>query len=174
MSDVRYITFDNGAPRLALPADFTDDQAREYLKSDDFQRQMYGKGWGYMYGLNPVNLLEEDNLNDNAFVAASKSAIDTLKQIGQGSLATMYDVFGAEEKQKEAIQLVKQYQLDQQAHQWRKDAEGGVKQRVTSLEQVFESEQEFGAFLEWLGAKVGEGAVTSVPFVLAGLVSGGV
>ena len=174
MSDVRYITFDNGAPRLALPADFTDDQAREYLKSDDFQRQMYGKGWGYMYGLNPVNLLEEDNLNDNAFVAASKSAVDTLKQIGQGALATMYDVFGAEEKQKQAIQYVKQYQLDQQAHQWRKDAEGDVKQRVTSLEQVFESEQEFGAFLEWLGAKVGEGAVTSVPFVLAGLVSGGV
>ena len=174
MSDVRYITFDNGAPRLALPADFTDDQAREYLKSDDFQRQMYGKGWGYMYGLNPVNLLEEDNLNDNAFVAASKSAVDTLKQIGQGALATMYDVFGSEEKQKQAIQYVKQYQLDQQAHQWRKDAEGDVKQRVTSLEQVFESEQEFGAFLDWLGAKVGEGAVTSVPFVLAGLVSGGV
>ena len=174
MSDVQYITFENEAPRLQLPAEYTDDQVRDYLKSDQFQRQMYEKGFGYMYGLNPVNLLEEDNLNDNAFVAASKSAVDTLKQIGQGALGVMYDVFGAEEKQKEAIQLVKQYQLDQQAHQWRRDAEGGVKQRVTSLEQVFESEQEFGAFLEWLGAKVGEGAVTSVPFVLAGLVSGGV
>ena len=174
MSEVQYITFENGAPRLQLPADYTDGQVRDYLKSDKFQRQMYEKGWGYMYGLNPVNLLEEDNLNDNALTAGAKSAVDTLRQIGQGALATMYDVFGAEGKQKEAIQLVKQYQLDQQAHAWRKDAEGNIKPRVSSLEQVFESEQEFSAFLEWLGAKVGEGAVTSVPFVLAGLVTGGV
>ena len=174
MSEVQYITFENGAPRLQLPADYTDDQVRDYLKSDKFQRQMYERGWGYMYGLNPVNLLEEDNLNDNALTAGSKSAVDTLRQIGQGALATMYDVFGAEGKQKEAVQLVKQYQLDQQAHAWRKDAEGNIKPRVSSLEQVFESEQEFSAFLEWLGAKVGEGAVTSVPFVLAGLLTGGV
>ena len=122
MSEVQYITFENGAPRLQLPADYTDGQVRDYLKSDKFQRQMYEKGWGYMYGLNPVNLLEEDNLNDNALTAGAKSAVDTLRQIGQGALATMYDVFGAEGKQKEAIQLVKQYQLDQQAQAWRKDA----------------------------------------------------
>ena len=165
MSEVKYITFPNGAPRLAVPIDYSDDQVRSYLKSGEFEQAMFGKGYGYKYGLDPVNLIEPDNLNDNAFVAGTKSAVDTLKQIGQGALATMYDTFGAKDKQQEAIKLVRQYQLDQQAHQWRQTAEGDIKPRVSSLEQVFESEQEFSAFLEWLGAKVGEGAVTSVPFV---------
>ena len=36
------------------------------------------------------------------------------------------------------------------------------------------SEQEFGAFLEWLGNSFGQGAVTSVPFFLAGALTGGI
>tara|TARA_R110000772_G_scaffold268625_1_gene396872 strand:+ start:1856 stop:9493 length:7638 start_codon:yes stop_codon:yes gene_type:complete len=174
MADVKYITFEGGAPRLEVPLDFSDEQVRSYLKSEQFEQQMFGSGYAFKYGLDPVNLLEEHNLDDNAFVAGAASSMDTLKQIGQGALATMYDIFGAEEKQAEAINLVKQYQLDQQAHMWRQDADGEIKQRISSLEQVFESDQEFSAFVEWLGAKVGEGAVTSVPFVLAGIVSGGV
>ena len=174
MSDVQYITFENGAPDLVLPAAYDAPQIQDYLKSQKFAQQMFDNGFGYVYGLTPVDLKDEDNLNDNALQAGAKSAVDTLKQIGQGALATMYDTFGAEEKQAEAIQLVKQYQLDQQAHKWRRDAGGGIKPRIDSLEQVFESEHEFSAFLEWLGAKVGEGAVTSVPFFLAAAVTGGI
>ena len=172
--DVQYISFENGAPDLRLPADYTDDQVRDYLKSEKFQQQMYGQGYGYVYGLNPVNLLDKDNLDDNSIQAGAKSAMDTLKQIGAGALAFGFDVFGNEDKQAEAIKMVKQYQLDQMAHKWRETADGGVRRRVESLEQVFESEQEFGAFLEWLGNSFGQGAVTSVPFFLAGALTGGI
>ena len=106
--DVQYISFDNGAPDLRLPADYTDDQVRDYLKSEKFQQQMYGNGYAYVYGLNPVNLLDKDNLNDNSIQAGAKSAMDTLKQIGAGALAFGYDVFGNEDKQAEAIKMVKQ------------------------------------------------------------------
>ena len=174
MSNVQYISFENGAPRLALPADYTTEQIQTYLKSDKFQQQMANNGYAYMYGLTPVNLRDPDNLNDNSLQAGAKSAVHTLKQIGQGALATMYDAFGAEEKQAEAIKLVQQYQLDQQAHKWRQVASCEVKRRVETLEQVFESEQEFSAFLEWLGNAVGQGAVTSVPFFLAGALTGGI
>ncbi len=173
-SDVQYITFDNGAPRVQFPGTWDDDKIRNHLKSEEFENSMAGQGWLYKYGLDPVYLLDEENLDDNSLQAGAKSAVDTLKQIGQGALGVMYDAFGAEEKQQEAIKLVKQYQLDQAAHLWRKDKEGQVKPRFTSLEQVFESEQEFGAFLDWVGYNVGQGAVTSIPFVLAGLVSGGI
>ena len=73
----------------------------------------------------------------------------------------------------EAVEAFRQYQLDQSAHMWRKDKEGTVKPRISSLEQVFESEEEFSAFLEWVGAKMGEGAVTTLPIVLATMVTGG-
>ena len=121
----------------------------------------------------PYNLLDEDNLDDNAFQAGAKSSVDTLKQFWASGLASMYDVFGAEEKQMEAVEAVRQYQLDQTAHLWRKDEEGTVNPRINSLEQVFESEKEFSAFLEWVGAKMGEGAVTTLPIVLATMVTGG-
>ena len=172
--DVQYISFENGAPDLSLPSSYTDDQVRDYLKSEKFQGQMFENGYGYTYGQTPVNLLDEDNLDDNAIQAGAKSAISTLKQIGQGALATMYDLFGNEEKQREAIELVKQYQLDSMANQYRRDADGNVRQRITTLEQVMESEEEFSSFLSWLGNTVGQGAVTSVPFFLAGALTGGV
>ena len=174
-NDVRYIKFEaEGAPRVQFSADTTDDEIRTHLKSEQFEKSMAEQGWLYKYGLTPVSLIEEDNLNDNAFVAGAKSSVDTLKQFWGAGMAAMYDVFGAEELQKEAVEAVRQYQLDQQAHAWRKDADGKIKPRISSLEQVFESEQEFSAFLEWLGGKMGEGAVTTLPIVLAGLVSGGV
>ena len=172
--DVQYISFENGAPDLSLPSSYTDDQVRDYLKSEKFQGQMFENGYGYTYGQTPVNLIDPNNLDDNAIQAGAKSAVSTLKQIGQGALATMYDLFGNEEKQREAIELVKQYQLDSMANQYRRDADGKIRQRITTLEQVFESEQEFGSFLEWLGNAVGQGAVTSVPFFLAGALTGGV
>ena len=173
MADVRYITFED-APRVQFPASYTDEDIRNHLKSEEFETSMMEKGYAYKYGLDPVYQLDEDNLDDNAFVAGAKSSMDTLKQIGQGAMATIYDAFGAENLQQQAVEAVRQYQLDQTAHMWRKDEEGTVKPRINSLEQVFESEKEFGAFLEWVGAKLGEGAVTTLPFVLAGLVSGGV
>ena len=175
MADVKYIKFgDSGAPQIKVDASLSNEEIKDLLKSEKIERAMAEKGFAYKFGLDPVYLLDEDNLNDNAFVAGAKSSIDTLKQIGQGAMATIYDAFGAETLQQQAIDAVKQYQLDQTAHQWRRNAEGEVKPRFQSLEQVFESEQEFSAFLEWAGAKLGEGLVTTIPFVLAGLVSGGV
>ena len=175
MADVKYIKFgDSGAPRIKVDASASDEEIRDLLKSEKIETAMAENGFAYKFGLDPVYLLDEDNLNDNAALAAGKSAIHTLKQIGQGTMATIYDAFGAETLQQEAIDAVKQYQLDQTAHMWRRDAEGKVAPRISSLEQVFESEQEFSAFLEWMGAKLGEGAVTTLPFVLAGIVSGGI
>mgnify|MGYP003132753047 CR=1 FL=1 len=175
MTQVKYITFgDSGAPRIKVDASLSNEEIKDLLKSEKIETAMAEKGFAYKFGLDPVYLLDEDNLNDNAFVAGAKSSIDTLKQIGQGAMATIYDAFGAESLQQQAIEAVKQYQLDQTAHQWRRDAGGEVKPRFQSLEQVFESEQEFSAFLEWAGAKLGEGMVTTIPFVLAGLVTGGV
>ena len=175
MADVKYIKFgDSGAPQIKVDASLSDEEIRDLLKSEKIETAMAEKGFAYKFGLDPVYLLDEDNLNDNSFVAGAKSSIDTLKQIGQGAMATIYDAFGAETLQQQAIDAVKQYQLDQTAHMWRKDAEGTVKPRFSSLEQVFESEQEFSAFLEWTGAKLGEGLVTTLPFVLAGILSGGI
>ena len=175
MTQVKYITFgDSGAPRIKVDASLSNEEIKDLLKSEKIETAMAEKGFAYKFGLDPVYLLDEDNLNDNAFVAGAKSSIDTLKQIGQGAMATIYDAFGAETLQQQAIDAVKQYQLDQTAHQWRRNAEGEVKPRFQSLEQVFESEQEFSAFLEWAGAKLGEGLVTTIPFVLAGIVTGGV
>ncbi len=175
MTQVKYITFgDSGAPRIKVDASLSNEEIKDLLKSEKIETAMAEKGFAYKFGLDPVYLLDEDNLNDNAFVAGAKSSIDTLKQIGQGAMATIYDAFGAESLQQQAIEAVKQYQLDQTAHQWRRNAEGEVKPRFQSLEQVFESEQEFSAFLEWAGAKLGEGMVTTIPFVLAGLVTGGI
>ena len=175
MADVKYIKFgDSGAPRIKVDASLSDEEIKDLLKSEKIETAMAEKGFAYKFGLDPVYLLDEDNLNDNSFVAGAKSSIDTLKQIGQGAMATIYDAFGAETLQQQAIDAVKQYQLDQTAHMWRKDADGTVKPRFSSLEQVFESEQEFSAFLEWTGAKLGEGLVTTLPFILAGIVSGGI
>ena len=175
MTQVKYIKFgDSGAPRIKVDASLSNEEIKDLLKSEKIETAMAEKGFAYKFGLDPVYLLDEDNLNDNAFVAGAKSSIDTLKQIGQGAMATIYDAFGAESLQQQAIEAVKQYQLDQTAHQWRRNAEGEVKPRFQSLEQVFESEQEFSAFLEWAGAKLGEGMVTTIPFVLAGLVTGGI
>ena len=136
MADVRYITFEN-APRVQFPAHYTDEDIRNHLKSEKFETSMMEKGYAYKYGLDPVYQLDEDNLNDNALVAGAKSSMDTLKQIGQGAMATIYDAFGAEDLQNQAVEAVRQYQLDQTAHMWRKDAEGTVKPRINSLEQVF-------------------------------------
>ena len=175
MADVRYIKFgDSGAPKIKFDSSYTDEDIRNYLKSEQFENEMASKGWLYKYGLDPVNLLDEENLDDNALQAGAKSAVDTLKQFWGAGMAAMYDTFGNEDKQMEAVEAVRQYQLDQAAHLWRKDKEGQVKPRINSLEQVFESEEEFSAFLEWVGAKMGEGAVTTLPIVLAGLVTGGV
>jgi hypothetical protein len=175
MADVKYIKFgDSGAPRIKVDASLSDEGIKNLLKSERIETAMAEAGYAYKFGLDPVYLLDEDNLNDNAFVAGAKSSIDTLKQIGQGAMATIYDAFGAETLQKQAIEAVKQYQLDQTAHQWRRGADGEIKSRFQSLEQVFESEEEFSAFLEWAGAKLGEGMVTTLPFVLAGIVTGGI
>jgi hypothetical protein len=80
-NDVRYIKFgESGAPTIKFEGGYTDDEIRDHLKSEDFEKSMAEQGWLYKYGLTPVSLIEEDNLDDNAFVAGAKSSVDTLKQ----------------------------------------------------------------------------------------------
>mgnify|MGYP003134199746 FL=1 len=44
-----------------------------YLKSPEFAESMANQGYAYMYGLEPVPLFMEDNVNDNAFTSSLKS-----------------------------------------------------------------------------------------------------
>ena len=104
MADVKYIKFgDSGAPQIKVDASLSDEEIRDLLKSEKIETAMAEKGFAYKYGLDPVYLLDEDNLNDNSFVAGAKSSIDTLKQIGPGAMATIYDAFGAETLQQQAM-----------------------------------------------------------------------
>ena len=67
MEEVKYITFDTpGAPQLKVGANSTYEEIADVLKSEDFENFMVGEGFAYKYGLQPVNMLEPDNLNDNS------------------------------------------------------------------------------------------------------------
>ena len=115
--DVKYIEFDTpNAPKLMVDADASIEQIRDILKSGSFEEYMMGQGFAYKYGLQPVNMLEPDNLDDNAFVSSAKSTVKNLQGIGTNLLAAIYDVFGNEEAQQNALEIYEQYKLDQAAY----------------------------------------------------------
>ena len=83
MEEVKYITFDTpGAPQLKVGANSAYEKIADVLKSEDFENFMVGEGFAYKYGLQPVNMLEPDNLNDNSLTSGAKGSILNLKQIG--------------------------------------------------------------------------------------------
>jgi len=45
---------------------------------------MFEKGFMYKYGLQPVDMLEAENLDDGSFTSSFKGGMDSLKAIGQG------------------------------------------------------------------------------------------
>ena len=108
--DVKYIEFDTpNAPKLMVDADASIEQIRDILKSGSFEEYMMGQGFAYKYGLQPVNTRLPENLDDNAFVSSAKSTIKNLQGIGTNLLAAIYDVFGNEEAQQNALKIYEQY-----------------------------------------------------------------
>jgi len=168
MEEVKFITFDTpGAPQLKVRADASYEEIAEILKSADFENFMVGEGFAYKYGLQPVNMLEPDNLNDNSFTSGAKGAILTLKQIGNNLMGGIYDVFGATDAQEEAKEIYEQYKLDRTAYIFRQQPDGSVLPRPSTIEDVLNDEKQFKAFTQYLGSTISEGAITSVPIALA-------
>lgn len=165
---VKYITFDTPkAPKLKVNADATPEEIANILKSGEFEDFMVSNGFAYKYGLQPVDMLQPDNLNDNAFVSGVKGAVNTLKSIGTNMMGAIYDTFGATEAQENAKKVYEQYKLDRTAYMFRQQEDGSILPRPNTIEDVLNDEAQFTAFTKYLGAKVGEGAMTSVPIALA-------
>ena len=166
--DVKYIEFDTpNAPKLMVDADASIEQIRDILKSGSFEEYMMGQGFAYKYGLQPVNMLEPDNLDDNAFVSSAKSTVKNLQGIGTNLLAAIYDVFGNEEAQQNALEIYEQYKLDQAAYMFRQQDDGSILPRPRTIEDVLDDPNQLRAFSKYLGATVSQGAVSSVPIALA-------
>ena len=75
------------APRISVPADLSDENLKQFLKSDKFENAMFEQGFNFKYGLQPVDMLEMQNLDDGSVKAGLKGGWDSLKAIGQGALA---------------------------------------------------------------------------------------
>ena len=167
--DVKYITFDqvDGAPRLAVPKDFDQTQIDNYLKSEQVENAMFEKGFLFKYGLQPVNMLEMENLDDGSLVAGFKRQYDNMKALGQGRVAAFYDFVNNPEKQQEALRIAEQYQLDSAAHAYRYDPETGeVIPRPNTVEDIFANEQQLTAFTRYVKGTMGSAAASSIPTLL--------
>ena len=132
VEEVKYIKFDEvpEAPMIAVPADFTQDQINQYLKTDYVEQTLAEKGFAFKYGLQPVNQLELDNLDDWHLTSGLKKGWLSTKAIGQGALAWFNDAIGNEEAQQEALRAAQQYQLDKAALAYQVDDEGKLLPRI--------------------------------------------
>ena len=172
--EVKFIEFQEvpNAPKIAVPADFSEDQIKEYLKSEKVENAMFEQGFNFKYGLQPVDMLEMQNLDDGSVKAGLKGGWDSLKAIGQGSLAAFYDFIGAKENQAEAIRIADQYMLDRSAHIFRINEEGKLLPRVNTIEDIINNEEQLTAFTKYVKYQFGNAAATSVPAIIAGIVGG--
>jgi len=173
---VKYIKFEEvlGAPDIAVPQDFTQDQINQYLKSDYVEQIMAEKGFAFKYGLQPVNQLELENLDDWHLTSGLKKGWLSAKSIGQGALTWFYDAVGNEEAQKEALTAARQYQLDRAALAYQVDDEGNLLPRIEKVEDIINDERHLTAFTKYVREKFGEGAATSFPTLLLSAVGAGV
>jgi hypothetical protein len=176
VEEVKYIRFDEvpEAPRIAVPADFTQDQIDEYLKSDYVEQTLAEKGFAFKYGLQPVNQLELDNLDDWHLTSGLKKGWLSTKSIGQGILAYANDVLGNEDARQEALRAAEQYQLDKAALAYQVDDEGKLLPRIEKIEDIVNSEEHLTAFTKYVREKFGEAAATSFPTLLLGAIGAGV
>ena len=174
VENVKFIEFEKvpNAPKLAVPADFSQEQINEYLKTEAVENAMFEKGFNFKYGLQPVDMLELENLDDGSFHSSWKSGWDSLKAIGSSSLAGFYDFVGAKENQEEALKAAEQYMLDQSAHIFRIDKEGKLLPRPNTIEDIMNSEEQMTAFTQYLKFTSGNAAATSIPTILAGIIGG--
>jgi len=171
---VKYISFDDpDTPYIEVPAEFNDDQTRQFLKSDEAAIQLANKGYYYTYGLEPVNARDPDNLNDWALTSGFKKGITSVKSMGAGLINAAADTFGNEELDKYTKTLIDQYNLDQSAYRFKygETTDAPLEERIVTLEQMLADENKMSAFLEWAGNTTGSGAATMIPAVLAGVAS---
>jgi len=174
MADVQFIEFEGveGAPRVAFPAEFSLSQIQDHMKSEQFQAEMFGKGWRYSYGLKPVDMLHEDNLDDGSFMASIKQTWDWTKANGMNTIAALNDLVGNKEGQAAAMKAADQYLLDQNAHIFQKDKDGVLLPRISTIEQIIEDEDQLAAFGQYLKHTTGMMAASSFPILLTAAVGG--
>ena len=174
---VKYINFDEveGAPRLAVPEEFDQTQIDNYLKSEQVENAMFEKGFLFKYGLQPVNMLEMENLDDGSFKAGFKRSYKNLKALGQGRVAAFNQFIGNKEKQQEALRIAEQYQLDTAANAYRYDPETGkVIPRPNTIEDIFSNEEQLTAFTRYVKGTMGSAAASSIPTLLLSTFGAGV
>ena len=149
---VKFIEFKEvpNAPRIRLPADLSQEEITEFLKSEAFENAMFEKGFHYKYGLQPVDMLEAENLDDGSFHSSFKAGWDSTKAIGQGALSSFYDFIGAKEHQEEALQAAEQYLLDRSAHIFQRTEEGELIARPSTIEDIVKDDDQFTAFTKYL------------------------
>jgi hypothetical protein len=174
--EIKFIEFSEvpNAPRISVPADLSDEDIKEFLKSDKFENAMFEQGFNFKYGLQPVDMLEMQNLDDGSVKAGLKGGWDSLKAIGQGTLAGFWDFIGAKENQAEALKIADQYMLDRSAHIFRVNEEGKLLPRINTIEDIINDEEQLTAFTKYVKYQFGNAAATSVPAIIAGIVGGGV
>ena len=176
VEEVKYIKFDEvpEAPMIAVPADFTQDQINQYLKTDYVEQTLAEKGFAFKYGLQPVNQLELDNLDDWHLTSGFKKGWLSTKAIGQGILAFANDFLGNEEARQEAKRAADQYMFDKAALMYQVDDEGKLLSRVGTIEEIINDDDHLAAFTKYTREKFGEAAATSFPVLLLSFVGGGV
>ena len=169
---IKFLEFEGveDAPRIKFSADATPAQIRDYMKSEQFEAEMFGKGWRYKYGLKPVDMLHEDNLDDGSFKASIKQTWDWTKANGMNTIAALNDLFGNKDGQEAAMKAADQYLLDQNAHIFRKDKDGILLPRISTIEQIIEDENQLTAFSQYLKHTMGMAAASSLPIFLTAAV----
>ena len=173
--EVKFIEFTEvpGAPKLAIPANLSEEDITEYLKSEKVENAMFEQGFHYKYGLQPVNMLDPQYLDDGSTASAFKAGWDSTKAIGVSALAGLYDFVGAKENQEKALKAAEQYMLDRSAHIFMVDEEGKLLPRPTTIEQIFESEDQLAAWIKYLKYTQGNAVATSLPVILSTMIGAG-
>lgn len=147
---------------VELPDEVTDEQTMAtYLASDTFSNWMGEQGYDYTYEPEGV---EPPPAPDDSFEITKgfKHGVKALGMISSGAAAWAGDVVGHEGLQDWAIEAFQNYAKEA-------SEVGGAH---TTLESVFEDENQFDAFTDWLMFNMGSGAATAAPILLASLVPG--
>ena len=176
MAEMKYIELsgDYGVPLIEVPENYTKEQINNHLKGSSVHKQLQDAGYLYAFGLDPVSLNKPEDVDDWDITRGAKAGYDSLMTLWAGASAAFYDAFGMEEQQQEALDQLRQYQLDAAVHSFKTDEEGNRVKAATTVEEILNSEDKLDSFLDWLGYNIGQGAVTTTPIVLAGLATGGV
>ena len=173
--EIKFIEFNEvpGAPKISVPANLSNEEITDFLKSEKLENAMFEQGFHYKYGLQTVNMLDPQYLDDGSTASAFKASWDSTKAIGVSALAGLYDFVGAKNNQEEALKAAEQYMLDRSAHIFMVDEEGKLLPRPTTIEQIFESEDQLAAWIKYLKYTQGNAVATSLPVILSTMIGAG-